>query len=228
VGESDLELERLLERAGVQRSIAKPLARYGAFVLEANRSLNLTGAKTSAELADHLLDSLSVVPFVSGRYIDVGSGAGFPGVPVAIASALPVTFVEATAKKARFLESVLETFGLGGTVVAERAETAAHRLELRERFACATARAVNSAPAVAELVLPFLEVGGAAILQRGAFSVEERRSLEDACLVLGGELESERKLGEMRRIILVRKVRRTSARFPRRVGVPAKRPLCSP
>jgi 16S rRNA (guanine527-N7)-methyltransferase len=219
-------LEDRLAAAGVRAPLAAPLARYGALVLEANRRFNLTGATTPDELLAHLLDSLTVVPYVAAPYIDVGSGAGFPAIPVAIARAIPVTLVEATRKKARFLESALAELGLRGEVIAERAETAAHRGDLRERFASGTARAVATAPTVAELLLPFITIDGVAILQRGAGDRREEIALEDASLMLGGRREREEPLGEGRRIILVRKTGATPARFPRRVGVPEKRPLC--
>jgi 16S rRNA (guanine527-N7)-methyltransferase len=219
-------LEDRLEVAGVAAPLAASLARFGALVLEANRRFNLTGATTPEELLAHLLDSLTVVPYIAAPYVDVGSGAGFPAIPVAIARAIPVTLVEATRKKARFLESALAALGLGGEVIAERAETAAHQERLRERFASGTARAVATAPTVAELLLPFIARDGVAILQRGTGDEREQIALEDASLMLGGRLETEEPLGDGRRIILVRKTGATPARFPRRVGIPEKRPLC--
>lgn len=222
-----MPLESLLEEAGIEARLRSPLARYGTLVLEANRRFNLTGAKSPQELADHLLDSLSVVPYAREPYVDVGSGAGLPAIPIAIATGISLTMIEATAKKARYLESLLELLGLRGHVVAERAEIAAHRPDLRERFATGTARALGSASTVAELLLPLIELGGVAVLQRGAISSGERLALEDACLMLGGLLESESELEGKRRILLVRKVCSTPPRFPRRPGVPAKRPLCA-
>jgi len=114
-------------------------------------------------------------------------------------------------------------------VRAQRAEDAARDPALREQFASATARAVGSAPAVLELTLPFLALGGVAVLQRGRFTVAERTATHDAALVLGGALRDEIRPGsddDERRILLVVKERPTGPRFPRRAGVPAKRPLC--
>jgi 16S rRNA (guanine527-N7)-methyltransferase len=202
------------------------LARYGRLVLEANRRFNLTAAKTAEELAGHLLDSLTVVPHLREPYVDVGSGAGLPAIPVAIATGMPVTMIEATAKKARFLESLMEPLRLRGQVVAARAEIAARRPELRERFASGTARAIATAPTVAELLLPLIEPGGLAVLQRGRGYTGERTALEDAAFMLAGRLERGIELGGDRRIVLVRKVGSTPSRYPRRSGVPAKRPLC--
>lgn len=191
-----------------------------------NAKFNLTGAKSEEEFAEHLLDSLTVVPYVTGPYVDVGSGAGLPAIPVAIAAGTPVTLIETTRKKAAFLREAFEALGIDGEVVAERAEVAAHDERYRERFTCATARAVAVAPTVAELVLPLLAVGGVAILQRGTMDARERTALEDASLMLGGTVESERQLDGERRIVFVRKTAAAALRFPRRTGVPEKRPLC--
>lgn len=173
-----------------------------------------------------MLDSLIVVPYVSAPYVDVGSGAGFPAIPAAIAAGIPVTMIETTRKKAQFLQRAMAELHIDGEVIAQRAEVAAHDETLRERFASATARAVAAAPTVAELVLPFLAPGGVAVLQRGTIDARERTALADASLMLGGAVESERQLDGARRIILVRKTAATTLRFPRRTGVPEKRPLC--
>lgn len=227
-GLSELQLEALLEPAGLDSEVRRRLARYGELVLEAGRRVNLTGAKSESEIAAHLLDSLTVIPYVAEPYVDVGSGGGFPAIPVAIATGAVPTMIEATAKKARFLESALESLSIRGRVVMERAETAAHHPELRERFAAGTARALGNAPMVAELLLPLIAVGGSAILQRGAVAADERQALGDAALMLGGAVEREIALDGEKRLLLVRKVNPTPGRFPRRPGVPAKRPLCMP
>lgn len=217
--------EALLEAAGVESRLISQLARYGATVLETNRSFNLTGAKTTDDVVEHILDALTVVPFVSGRLIDVGSGAGFPAIPIAIATGIQVTLVEANNKKARFLERTIAALGLNAQVVPKRAEVAGRDDTLRDTFSCGTARAVASAPAVAELVLPLIEPDGSAILQRGTLDHCERRALIDAALVLGAEVESEHPLAEGRRILILRKRGPTPPRFPRRAGIPERRPL---
>lgn len=221
------ELEALLAAAGVESHLLAPLARYGALVLEANRTVNLTGAKSALDLAPHIVDSLTVVPFVADSLVDVGSGAGLPAIPVAIATGVPITLIESTGKKARFLQRMLETLELAGEVVAERAEIAAHDARLRDAFAYGTARAVSTAPTVAELLLPFIKPGGVAILQRGTMDESERSALSDAALVLSAEIGEERSLDGDRRIVLVHKRSPTPLRFPRRTGIPEKRPLCT-
>lgn len=216
-----------LRQAGVDEAFLQPLGLYAELVLEENRRFNVTGAKTPAELLTHLLDSLTVAPFVSTPYVDVGSGAGLPAIPVLIATAAQATLVESNRKKGRFLERAAQQLGLRATVLAERAETAGRREDLRDRFASGTARAVASAPAAAELLLPFIAPGGLAILQQGRLEPAERQALEDAVLVLGGRFEEERVVEGERRLILIRKQAPTPTRFPRRTGIPQKRPLCS-
>lgn len=219
-------LSELLAAAGIDDALVERLARYGELVLEATKRFNLTGAKTPEEFAPHIVDSLTIAPFIERSLVDVGSGGGLPAIPLAIATGIPVTMVETTVKKARFLESVLAELGLAGSVVAERAEVAGHDPALRERFFTGTARAVSSGPTVAELLLPFIEPGGKAVLQRGTIDQREHRALEDAALMLGAEIEEERMLDGERRVIVVRKSGSTQTRFPRRIGIPEKRPLC--
>ncbi len=218
-------------------------AHVGAFAAfhdqptEWNARLNLTSL---AALDDfwraHVLDSLAALPaierWVQGapRIIDVGSGAGLPGLALKIARpAWALTLVEATAKKAAFLVEVLGTLTLtGADVLAERAEAVAHRDAYRERFDVATARALGPLPTVLELTLPFVRVGGLAIAYRGAdawASQNEGVALER----LGGRLVSvERALVpglRARHLVLVEKVRATPTAYPRRAGMPAKSPL---
>lgn len=216
----------ILAAHAVELRFIEPLARYGEMLLDANRHVNLTGAKTAEEIAAHIVDSLSVVAYVRDPHVDVGSGGGFPAVPIALATGVRVTMIEATGKKARFLREALERLGIAGEVVAERAEIAAHEERLRERFASGTARAVAIAPTVAELLLPFVAVDGMAILQRGTMEPSERTALEDAALMLGARVEAEKHAGIASRILLLRKAQTTPQRFPRRTGIPEKRPLC--
>lgn len=221
-----LALRDLLASTHLEEPLIERLAQYGAMVLEANRRFNLTGAQTAGEVLDHLLDSLSLAPYVSGTLADVGSGAGFPAIPLAIATGAAVTLIEATSKKAAFLESVLARLALIGRVVPQRAEVAGRDAALREQFACATARAVASAPTVLELTLPFVAPGGVAVLQRGRMDPLERDAVTDAAAMLGCRLAEEIPLSGERRVLLFRKMAATPNRFPRRTGIPQKRPLC--
>ena len=215
-----------LVAAGIGPALAERLAVYAALVLDANRRLNLTGARDGTAFAEHLLDALTLHGDVRGELVDVGSGNGLPGIPLALATGARVVLVEPIKKRAAFLAAALAGLALDGEVVAERAEDAARNPALRERFGTATARAVASAPAVAELTVPFLALGGRALLQRGSLAQHERNAVADAALVLGAELVEERPLEGERRILILEKRAPTGPRFPRRTGIPAKRPLC--
>jgi len=222
----DAEIASALLNAGVDRELADRLAVYGALLLEANRKVNLTGAKDSAALIPHLLDALTLAGDVRESLVDVGSGGGLPGIPLALATGARVVLVEPVAKKAAFLERALRECGLAGEALAERAEIVARDERFRAAFAYATARAVSRAPTVAELTVPLLRVGGRALLQRSVPEARERQALEDAAPMLGARLIEERQLAGDRRVFVLEKLQPTGPRFPRRNGVPEKRPLC--
>src|SRR5207245_1459053 len=139
-----------------------------------------------------------------------------------------VTLIESIVKKARFLEEVGAELGLKVTVLSARAEEIGRDPRYREHFASASARAVASVSTVLELAIPLLTIGGTALLQRGSLSERERSALTDAALVLGAEIVEEHLLAgsEEKRIVMVGKRAATQARFPRRAGIPQKRPLC--
>ncbi|MDQ6930129.1 MAG: 16S rRNA (guanine(527)-N(7))-methyltransferase RsmG [Candidatus Eremiobacteraeota bacterium] len=222
------ELLELLRVAGFVEASVERLAAFGAALLDANRRVNLTGAKSANDLMPHFIDALAVAPYIRGKYVDVGSGGGLPAIPVAILNGKPVTMIESIVKKAAFLRSALAELGIVGEVFASRAETAAHDPLLREQFTSGTARAVSGVSTVAELLLPYLAVGGRALLQRGTFEQSERDALTDAALMLGGRLAEEHQLEGARRIVILEKISPSPARFPRRAGAPEKRPLCLP
>lgn len=217
---------KLLAESGVAGQHVRRLAQYAALVLRKNHGPNLTGARTVDEMIAHISDSLTVTPYVRDPYVDIGSGAGLPGIPVAIATGIRTTLIEATSRKAAFLEEAIAELALDGAqVLAARAEDVARDARYRAEFASATARAVASASAVLELTAPLLAIGGLAILQRGRIDSGERSSLEDAALILGCSVGAEIPLEGQKRLILVRKTGPTPDRFPRRPGVPEKRPL---
>jgi 16S rRNA (guanine527-N7)-methyltransferase len=203
------------------------LAAFAALLLAANARFNLTGARDAAAVEAHIADALAIAGEVRDPLIDVGSGGGLPGIPLAIVTGARVTLVESAARKARFLRETIAALGIAGEVVHDRAEVAARIPELRERFASASARAVGSLPTVLELTVPFLAVGGVAVLQRGSVPEEERLAAIDAARMLGAELADEIAQLGARRVLVFRKVAATPGRFPRRCGIPEKRPLCA-
>jgi 16S rRNA (guanine527-N7)-methyltransferase len=214
-----------LAAGGVADELRRPLARYGALLLHARKKINVTGAKDPAAVAAHLLDALTIVRFVRSPLVDIGSGGGLPGIPLAIATGAELTCVEATLKKARFLGQAMKELGIAGRVVAERAEVAGQDATLRGRFAAVTARALGGVTTVLELTVPFLAVGGVAVLQRAPLTPSERIAAADAALVLGGAVIAEELISEGRSVLVVEKRTPTQRRFPRRTGIPASKPL---
>jgi len=210
--------------------------RYAHELLSWNRHTNLTTIVEPREIAvRHLLDSLALAPLwpVGGpaSLVDVGSGAGFPGLPLKIVwPDAYVLLVESVGKKAEFLRYVAAELGLDKLEVsAARAEDIGRDERYRERFAFATGRAVAALPVLAEYCLPLVEVGGVFAAPRGADAATEAQAAAQAFETLGGgqaELREVLLPGiEARGIVVVRKLRSTDTRYPRRVGVPGKRPL---
>jgi len=212
--------------------------RFVALLLDANQRLNLTRVVAPAEVARlHLLDSLAALPLLDaaspGPVVDLGSGGGIPGLPLSLArSERGWTLVDSVAKKAAVLGEMAAALGMEGvTVLAERAEILGRNPRHRERFAVVTARAVAPLPVLAELALPLLLTGGTLLAWKGPLDEddEEVRRGRVAIGQLGG--------GGLRlvdpgipalgghRFVVVTKDRPTPARFPRRPGEPARRPL---
>ncbi|MDQ7030962.1 MAG: 16S rRNA (guanine(527)-N(7))-methyltransferase RsmG [Ardenticatenia bacterium] len=214
------------------------LERYVELLLTWNRRMNLTAATSPEEIyTRHLLDALTLVPLVEARLVpkrlvDVGSGAGLPGVPLAVARpAWHVTLVEATGKKVRFLETVVDELGLTNVRVQHgRAEAVAHEPDHRQQYDVATARAVAKLPVLVELCLPFVRVGGYVMAPKGPDPEEELKVATRALARLGGRIEEVLPvqvpgLSGARTVIVIHKVRSTPQQYPRPPGRPAKRPL---
>ena len=205
-----------------------------------NRRINLTRITGYEDVQiKHFLDSLTIILGFSSdepgrelKIIDAGSGAGLPGIPLKITlSGIRLTLLEATTRKAAFLKHVASELGLDDVeVVNERAETAARDEQHRERYDIVVSRAVAPLAVLAELTLPFCAVGGCLIApKKGNISTEIEQS-STAIDILGGEtgrvvdikLEE---LADARCLVIVNKVSQTPAKYPRRPGIPAKRPL---
>jgi 16S rRNA (guanine527-N7)-methyltransferase len=213
----------LLASGAVAVEHVDALATYGELVLTSSH--NLTGAKSVAAFVAHIRDSLELAPMVRESLVDIGSGGGLPAIPLAIVTGVPVTMVESIKKKAEFLAMVIEKLGLQGEALAQRAEISGHDPKLRGQFGTGTARAVATAPAVAELLLPLIKPGGKALLQRGTIDDREFNALADASIMLGAEVVGSRP-ETSKSVIVVEKKSQTQRRFPRSVGTPVKKPLC--
>ena len=224
---------------GIQLTLAREekFRRYYDEMTRWNARVNLTSITKWEEVqARHYVDSLTVslaVPrdiLESGRFVDVGSGGGFPGVPLAIAfPGLRATLIESTGKKVDFLVALKEALALPHVdILKGRAETLAHRTDLRESFDFAVARAVGSIPVLAELTLPYCRVGGRVVAQKTLGIDDELRSAETAFQVLGGRLRGIKEIegaGDSRALVVLEKIEPTPDRYPRRPGIPTKRPL---
>jgi 16S rRNA (guanine527-N7)-methyltransferase len=231
-------LARDAERIGVHLDAAALALceRFSDLVIERNTTMNLTAITAPADIATkHFLDSFTAAAVRTWtgreRIIDVGSGAGFPG--LALRLAFPrtrLTLVESMGKKARFLEEVTSTLGLDGVEVRnERAEALAHARG--ERYDVGTARAVGTLGAIVEYLLPFLRVGGDAIAWKGRLDAEIAGG-KRACAAIGGEIvkitpTSELGLGAVlpgRSLVVIRKMRASPSRYPRSAAEAKRRP----
>ena len=240
-------MQRLIEGAKALnlRLTDRQLAAFQLYYEELvawNERFNLTAiTEFEAVQIRHFLDSLScllaketrkALNRADARAIDVGSGAGFPGLPLKlVCPSLRLTLLEATGKKVTFLEHVVERLGLQRvTAIHARAEELAHDPAHREGYDLALARAVADLPVVAEYALPFCKVGGWLVAQKGDAGAAEAWSAEAAIQLLGGELRRVLHvelpgLPEDRSLVVVEKVGPTPEKYPRRAGMPGKRPL---
>ena len=232
-------LERA-EKAGIplSKDMAEKFALYRAMVIEANRVMNLTRVSEDPEEAvdRDALDALAPlrVPGLMDpvrTLIDVGSGAGVPGVVLAIA--LPdvqVTLLDALKKRVDFLNRVCEALHLNAHAVHARSEDAARDKALRDAFDCATARAVASLPTLLELSLPFVKPGGFFLAYKGPALDEELPAAARALKLLNGQDRGPVSLPIPgrdwdHRLLIVDKLRPTPAAYPRKAGEPEKKPL---
>ncbi len=223
-----------LNALGLPETAAVPMSRHGALLLERNQVMNLTALTTPEETARlHFLDSAALVPLVRFRgksLIDVGSGGGFPGLPLKVLEpSLKLTLLDAQRKRVEFLRDACGVCGVtDGVCVQARAEDYAR--EHREGFDLATARAVAALPILAELCLPLVRVGGQFLAMKSVHSQEELDGASRALSLLGGRLEAVHDYPvpgtEIRhRLIVIRKERKTPLQYPRAYGKIKKQPL---
>jgi len=210
---------------------------YERELIEWNDRFNLTAIDDPRQIrVKHFLDSLTCLLAMRSTktdyVIDVGTGAGFPGVPLKIlCPSIKLTLVESVGKKALFCEHIVEYLNLTEVqVLQERAEIAGAAPDFRQKYSWALARAVASLPVLVEYLLPFVRVGGYALAMKGESGPAEAQSAEDAIRLLGGQLHkiipvTLPGVEEERYLVVIAKIAATPDRYPRRVGIPAKRPL---
>lgn len=231
--------EQIHAHTGVRMSARQmaALARYEEELLDWNTRMNLTAIRTVEEVrVKHFLDSLTCAPVMREsppqRVIDIGTGAGFPGLVLKIAfPGLQVTLVESVGKKVKFCEHITQVLGLDQvTIVQDRAEALGLQRAHREQYDLAVARAVAKMPVLAEYLLPLVRVGGRMLAMKGESGPAEAHAAEHAFKVLGGELYQILPVhlpgvAEDRYLVVVNKTAATPPGYPRRVGLPAQRPI---
>jgi 16S rRNA (guanine527-N7)-methyltransferase len=239
--QDEMSLEYLLKEGAKQFNVElednqiEAFFKYKDTLKEWNNKINLTAIEEDREIiVKHFIDSLSILPYIKNEkidVIDVGTGAGFPGIPVKIAlNSVNVTLLDSLAKRIRFLNEVIKQLNLNViNTIHGRAEDFGANVQFREKFDIAVARAVASLPVLLEYCLPFVKVGGVFIAMKGS-SLEEVSNSNKALEVLGGEIQEVKEIvlpfsDAKRNIIIIKKFRHTLTKYPRKAGKPSRDPL---
>lgn len=208
--------------------------KYATLLQEWNKFMNLTAVCEDKDIiTKHFVDSLTIVPYVERykcrTFADIGTGAGFPGIPLKIMCPdINVVLLDSLGKRVKFLQTVISELNLGNiTAIHSRAEDAGRDKNLREKFDCVSARAVAPMSILLEYSMPFVKKGGYFIAMKGS---AEEEAYENALAELSGKIEEDNTflLPESditRRIITVKKTSKLSTVYPRKAGTPKKNPL---
>lgn len=234
--EFQMTFQQECEKNGIEydENRSKIFFEYMNLILEWNEKINLTAIKEEKEfIVKHFIDSLTIYNLVKNakRILDIGTGAGFPGIPLKIY--LPeseMTLIDSVNKKITVLKDVIEKLKLQKIEALHiRAEELAKNPEYREEFEIVTTRAVSNLATIAEYMLPFVKMGGQAICMKGPNVEQELESAENAIKILGGKVEKVEKMkidNELERnLVVIRKAKSTNMRYPRGQGKPAKEPI---
>ena len=210
---------------------------YAAELVDWNQRVNLTAIRTVEEIwTKHFCDSLSILELfktvaIPENWIDIGTGAGFPGLPIKIVHPkIKMTLVDSVEKKIKFCDHILRLMDITATTLINRAEEIGHNSQMRESFDCAVARAVANLSTLCELGLPLVKVGGLLIAQKSVSAFNEIELARNALNILGGTVDRVEKIhlenvDDDRLLIQIRKIKATPSNYPRRPGIPSKRPL---
>ena len=225
--------EDLQDYANLSNEQIEEFKTYYKLLIEWNKKINLTAITEEEEvITKHFADSLSILKYIpdNSKVIDVGTGAGFPGVPIKIANeSLQITLLDSLNKRLLFLDEVIKELGLKDIkTIHGRAEEIAHNKDHREQYDIAVCRAVAKLNVLAEYMLPYLKVGGTFICMKGPNINEEIESSMKAIKLLGGRIEKIEsfELDEnQRNIIIIKKEKNSPKNFPRKAGTPSKSPI---
>ena len=209
--------------------------KYMSFLLEWNEKINLTAITQPEDVKlKHFIDSLTALKYIkdNDKIIDIGTGAGFPGIPIKIMREnTDITLLDSLNKRINFLNIVIENLKLKNIQALHgRAEEIARNKLYREKYDIAISRAVANLSTLSEYMLPFVRVGGKCICMKGANVNKELEEAQNAIKELGGEIEKvdnfylSNKDNE-RNIVVIKKVKETKSKYPRKAGTPSKEPL---
>jgi 16S rRNA (guanine527-N7)-methyltransferase len=209
--------------------------KYMELLLQWNENINLTAITEPNEvLQKHFVDSLTILKYIKedSAIIDVGTGAGFPGIPIKIANkSIKVTLLDSLNKRINFLNEVIKKLELTNiNAIHSRAEEAGKNVKLREKFDVAVSRAVAPLNILVEYLLPFVKEDGICICMKGSNVTEEIENSKNAIKLLGGKIETIEefalpKSDIKRTIIIIRKIAKTPTKYPRKPGTPSKEPI---
>lgn len=231
------ELKEKLEKINVNidDNKARKLYKYMKLLIEWNEKMNLTAITEPKEIIiKHFVDSLTIEKYIqeNTQIIDVGTGAGFPGIPLSIVrDDIRVTLMDSLNKRINFLDDVIKENNLtNADTVHSRAEELGRNKDYREQFDIVTSRAVASLNVLLEYMLPFVKVGGYCICMKGSNIEEEINNSKKALELLNGKIEKIEKF-ELpgtdfgRNIIVIKKIKNVPDKYPRKPGTPAKEPI---
>ena len=224
-------LSQGLSELGLDVSRAETLERFSSLLLEKNQVMNLTAITEPQAVAElHFLDSIALLQaadFQGKRVIDVGCGAGFPGVPLKIAEpSMQLTLLDSLAKRMNWLQELLPQLGVEAEVITARAEE--YVQTCREQYDLAVSRAVARLPVLAELCLPYVKVGGAFLAMKGALADEEMAEARRGIALLGGTIERVYEYpiqNAVHKVVIIRKQKPTPPKYPRAFAKIKKSPL---
>lgn len=235
------ELIKLLEKGALhyEKTITnhqlEQFVKYMELLKEWNTKINLTAIEDDREIIiKHFIDSMSILQYVKDseqKLIDVGTGAGFPGIPLKIVNKnIEVTLLDSLEKRVKFLNEVIKSINISNIkAVHGRAEDMGISPSYREKYDIAVARAVANLPVLLEYCLPFVKINGIFIAMKGS-NTEEFDNCSKALDILGGKIEKIEKMelpftNIERNVVVVRKFRQTPTKYPRKAGKPVKEPL---